>query len=95
MPGNYPQVADGKIGDVARIPLVFVPGLLCDHRFWRHQAEHLADLVDPIIVDVTEDGSMPEMALAVLNTAPERFGWPACPWAATWRWRSCGWHRSG
>jgi pimeloyl-ACP methyl ester carboxylesterase len=66
-------VADGKIGDVAKIPLVFVPGLLCDDRLWRHQAEHLADLVDPIIVYVTEDGSMPEMALAVLNTAPERF----------------------
>jgi pimeloyl-ACP methyl ester carboxylesterase len=73
MPGGYPQVADGKIRDVAKIPLVFVPGLLCDGRLWRHQAEHLADLVDPIIVDVTEDGSMPEMALAVLNTAPERF----------------------
>ena len=66
-------MADGKIGDVAKIPLVFVPGLLCDDRLWRHQAEHLADLVDPIIVYVTEDGSMPEMALAVLNTAPERF----------------------
>ena len=31
------------------------------------------DLVDPIIVDVTEDASMLEMALAVLNTASERF----------------------
>ncbi len=60
-------------GDAAKAPLVLVPGLLCDDRLWRHQAEHLADLVDPMIVDVTSGASMPEMARAVLDAAPERF----------------------
>ena len=61
------------IGADARIPLVFVPGLLCDDRLWRHQVEHLADLADPTIADVTRGASMPEMARAVLDAAPERF----------------------
>jgi pimeloyl-ACP methyl ester carboxylesterase len=66
-------VVDEKIGDDAKIPLVFVPGLLCDDRLWRHQVEHLADLADPTIADVTKGATMPEMARAVLGAAPERF----------------------
>jgi pimeloyl-ACP methyl ester carboxylesterase len=66
-------VVDEKIGDDAKIPLVFVPGLLCDDRLWRHQVEHLADLADPTIADVTKGATMPEMAHAVLSAAPERF----------------------
>lgn len=61
------------IGDTERTPLVLVPGLLCDDRLWRHQAKHLADLADPTIADVTRGASMPEMARAVLDAAPERF----------------------
>src|ERR671910_3288293 len=61
------------IGADARIPLVFVPGLLCDDRLWRHQVEHLADLTNPTIADVTKGASMPEMARVVLDAAPERF----------------------
>ena len=34
---------------------------------------HLADIADPIIGDVTKGASMPEMARAVLDVAPERF----------------------
>ena len=66
-------MVDEKIGDDAKIPLVFVPGLLCDDRLWRHQVEHLADLADPRIADVTKGACMPEMARAVLEAAPERF----------------------
>lgn len=54
-----------------RMPLVLVPGLLCDERLWWHQAEHLADLADPLIADVTRGASIPEMARAVLGAAPE------------------------
>lgn len=64
-------MSDRTIGDDTRIPLVLVPGLLCDDRLWRHQAEHLADLAEPMIADVTRDASMPEMACAVLDAAPE------------------------
>jgi pimeloyl-ACP methyl ester carboxylesterase len=67
------QVVDGTIGDDAETPLVLVPGLLCDDRLWRYQAEHLADLADPIIADVTRGASMSEMARAVLEAVPERF----------------------
>jgi pimeloyl-ACP methyl ester carboxylesterase len=66
-------VVDGTIEDDAETPLVLVPGLLCDERLWRHQVEHLADLADPTIADVTRGASMPEMARAVLEAAPERF----------------------
>ena len=66
-------MVDGTIGDFAKTPLVLVPGLLCDDRLWRHQAEHLADLADPVIADVTRGASMPEMARTVLDAAPERF----------------------
>jgi len=34
---------------------------------------HLGDLADPTIADVTRGASMPEMARAVLDVAPERF----------------------
>ncbi len=50
---------------------MLVPGLLCDERLWWHQAEHLEDLVEPVIADVTEGASIPEMARAVLEAVPE------------------------
>jgi len=68
-------MVDGPMGDRARLPLVLVPGLLCDTRLWRPQVELLADLADPVIADVVGGGSMPEMARSVLEAAPsgERF----------------------
>ncbi len=63
-------MVDGQIGDRARTPLVLVSGLLCDDRLWQPQAEHLADLADPVIADVIGDGSMSEMARSVLDAVP-------------------------
>ena len=56
-----------------RIPLVFLPGLLCDARLWRDQARDLADIADPTIADLTQDSSVGAMAERVLATAPPRF----------------------
>lgn len=54
--------------------LVLVPGLLCDGRLWRHQAEGLADLTRSVHVpDVTGQDSVEGMARGVLATVPGRF----------------------
>lgn len=54
--------------------LVLIPGLLCDERLWRHQAEGLTDLAHPTsIPSVTGHSSVQEMARAILEEAPERF----------------------
>lgn len=54
--------------------LVLIPGLLCDSRLWRHQAEHLADVADPIQVpEVRGQDTVQGMAREVLEAAPERF----------------------
>lgn len=57
----------------ARIPLVFLPGLLCDAALWRQQAEALTDIADPTVADLTQDDSIAAMAARVLAAAPPRF----------------------
>lgn len=54
-------------------PLVFLPGLLCDERLWRRQAEALGDIAAPMIADLTQDDSVEAMAARVLAAAPARF----------------------
>ena len=56
-----------------RMPLVFLPGLLCDGRLWRDQAETLADVAEPTIADLTLDDSVAAMAARALAGAPRRF----------------------
>ncbi len=62
---------------MSKLPLVLVPGLLCDEALWAHQAEHLADIAEVHIADVsgTASGaeSMAVMAEDVLEAAPPRF----------------------
>ena len=55
------------------MPLVLVPGLLCDGRLWSHQVEYLSDVVDPVVADVPTSGSVAAMARNVLRRAPETF----------------------
>jgi len=56
-----------------RVPLVFLPGLLCDERLWRDQAAALGDVAEASIADLTRDDSVEAMARRVLAAAPERF----------------------
>lgn len=56
-----------------RIPLLLLPGLLCDARLWRDQVVGLAGLAEVAVPDLTLDDSVGAMAARVLAQAPERF----------------------
>lgn len=56
-----------------RPALVLLPGLLCDARLWRDQAEGMADIADVAIADLTRNDSVEAMAAQVLATAPPTF----------------------
>ena len=53
--------------------IVFLPGLLCDHALWAHQASHLADTVSVFVGDLTRDDSIKAMAARILEEAPDTF----------------------
>ena len=50
--------------------LLLVPGLLNDARLWRHQVEHLADITEPVVADVTGSGSIALLASEALARVP-------------------------
>lgn len=56
-----------------RPTLVLLPGLLCDDRLWKPQAEALSDIADILIADMTRDETMSGMAARALADAPESF----------------------
>lgn len=56
-----------------RLPLLLLPGLLCDERLWRDQVAGLADIAEAAVPDLTLDDSVGAMAARVLAHAPERF----------------------
>jgi pimeloyl-ACP methyl ester carboxylesterase len=58
---------------MARVPLILLPGLLCDARLWRYQVEHLADLADVRVADLTGADSLGALADGVLEDAPREF----------------------
>jgi pimeloyl-ACP methyl ester carboxylesterase len=56
-----------------RIPLILLPGLLCDAALWRPQVEGLGALVAPEIIDLSRDDSLGGMARRALAAAPPKF----------------------
>ncbi|MDV7143152.1 alpha/beta hydrolase [Tropicimonas sp. TH_r6] len=56
-----------------QIPIILVPGLLCDERVFKAQTEALADLASVRIADTTGCDSIEAMAAAILEDAPEKF----------------------
>ncbi|HWI28678.1 MAG TPA: alpha/beta fold hydrolase [Stellaceae bacterium] len=56
-----------------KIPLILLPGLLCDHALWAAQLAGLADIAEMQVADLTRDDSMAAMAARVLAEAPTRF----------------------
>ncbi|MGE3333232.1 MAG: alpha/beta fold hydrolase [Rhodospirillaceae bacterium] len=53
--------------------LILIPGLLLDEVLWRHQSEHLKDVVRVTVADVTRDDTIAAMAERVLADAPPSF----------------------
>ena len=56
------------------IPLLLLPGLMCDRTVWAHQAEHLADIATPQVIEWDRSHtSITAMAEAALAAAPDKF----------------------
>ena len=53
------------------VPLVMLPGSMCDHRLFAHQFEALGPGV--VLGDLTQHSSIEDMAEQVLAIAPDRF----------------------
>ena len=56
-----------------KIPLILLPGLLCDDALWAAQVDGLTDIADVTVADLTTADSMATLAANVLAAAPERF----------------------
>ena len=55
------------------LPLVLLPGLLCDHRLWAHAQATFETSREVLIPDLSLDTSIAAMAERVLQQAPPRF----------------------
>ena len=53
-----------------KIPVVFLPGLLCDARLWQPQIAGLGQGIESWVADLTRDDSIAGMAKRVLAEAP-------------------------
>jgi pimeloyl-ACP methyl ester carboxylesterase len=59
--------------DRDRLPLLLLPGLLCDETAWRHQVDALGDLADVRVVTYPDATTVAAMAERVLAVAPPSF----------------------
>jgi len=58
---------------MTRVPLLLLPGLLCDERLWRAQIVDLADIAESKVADLTQDDRLEAMAARALASMPARF----------------------
>ncbi len=65
--------ATGYKPRMSPVPLLLLPGQLCDERLWRDPATALADVAAPMFGDLTQDDSIPAMAARALAAAPPAF----------------------
>ncbi|EHP41073.1 hydrolase or acyltransferase [Cupriavidus basilensis OR16] len=56
-----------------KAPLVLLPGHLCDHRMWTHQAEALSNIANVLVLPLGARASVGELASDVLGRAPPTF----------------------
>lgn len=53
-----------------KMPLLLLPGLLCDARLFDHQARGLADVADPRVADLTRADTIAAMATSAIAGMP-------------------------
>lgn len=59
---------------MSKIPLILVPGLLCDKEVWAKQINSLRDIADIVVADLSKATTPEAMVDAVFSVAPsERF----------------------
>lgn len=56
-----------------KIPLILIPGLLCDDELWLHQQKYLADITDIQVGETRLDDALSTMAARILAAAPPKF----------------------
>ncbi|WP_057913768.1 alpha/beta fold hydrolase [Peribacillus muralis] len=56
---------------MAKVPLILLPGTLCDERLW--EMVNLSDLAEVKVCDVSKADTIEGLAKSVLEDAPERF----------------------
>jgi pimeloyl-ACP methyl ester carboxylesterase len=52
------------------LPLLLLPGLVCDADIWKHQIERLAAIADPRVADYGSSDSLADMASRALELVP-------------------------
>ncbi|HYM31667.1 MAG TPA: alpha/beta fold hydrolase [Candidatus Cybelea sp.] len=56
------------------LPLILVPGLLCNADLWSHQVAHLGDVAVPMVsMEHTKHETIAAIAASILRDAPRRF----------------------
>ncbi len=55
------------------IPLVLIPGLMCDQRLWQPQIDYFAGSQTIIVADVSKQCSIADMAVSILSTVQKPF----------------------
>lgn len=58
---------------MTRVPLILLPGLLCDDALWSHQTHYLSEVADITVADLTGHDSVAALAADALAKAPSRF----------------------
>lgn len=58
---------------MSKLPLLLLPGTLCDATLFEHQVKHLTDVCEPQVVDVHLQDNLPDVARYVLSQVSGQF----------------------
>lgn len=58
---------------MSKLPLLLLPGTLCDATLFEHQVQHLTDICEPRVVDVHLQDNLPDVARYVLSQVDGEF----------------------